>query len=527
MNGDGYSDVIVGAFEYSSETGRAYVYSEGLMEHFNDVGVSSIVQPVLNSIYNFDCINGSNITPFIKVSNFGSNDQLNYFDVFCEIKHGNNVVYFNSKQDTISARQSHMLSFDPFVITNYFYDEDLTKTYSIKSWTSLSNDVNNYNDTVNSTFKASNPNYGYSDESGYYALNSSQAASCIPEQPSYSWEDTTGSVSLIVNAQPVVPYTQYNSFYFCGSFRLPDVLPGGRKFKFFGTCYDTIIIANNGVIGFGDASLSRMNVPFPETIPSVNAPHPAIFPLWYWVNYQDPEITGRNLKYKITDDKFIITYDRIPLYNATIDPNDYVTYQVILETDVDCSSENGNIKVQYNYDKCGSTFINHYNNNELNEMTVGLQNSTGTIALQYRRSESNHTVTVPGPLFGSPLAVEFAQVNSVLPVDLQAFTSTVNKNNVVLNWSVNSELNNSGFEIQRRKSESESGSEWIKINFVNGRGNSSEPNNYSYEDKNLYHGKYEYRLKQIDYNGSFKYYDLQNEVVIGIPEKIPAWTKLS
>ena len=62
-------------------------------------------------------------------------------------------------------------------------------------------------------------------------------------------------------------------------------------------------------------------------------------------------------------------------------------------------------------------------------------------------------------------------------------------------------------------------SEWSKVNFVTGHGNSTVPQNYSYEDRNLSSGRYNYRLKQIDYNGNFEYYDLQNEVVIGIPEK--------
>ncbi|MEO8209941.1 MAG: T9SS type A sorting domain-containing protein, partial [bacterium] len=61
--------------------------------------------------------------------------------------------------------------------------------------------------------------------------------------------------------------------------------------------------------------------------------------------------------------------------------------------------------------------------------------------------------------------------------------------------------------------------EWSMVNFVIGHGNSNVPQNYSYEDKNLSSGRYKYRLKQIDYNGNFEYFELQNEVVIGIPEK--------
>jgi len=102
-----------------------------------------------------------------------------------------------------------------------------------------------------------------------------------------------------------------------------------------------------------------------------------------------------------------------------------------------------------------------------------------------------------------------------LPVELSSFVSTVSDRDVKLNWTTANENNNSGFEIER----SIVNSEWSKVNFVTGHGNSTVPQNYSYEDRNLSSGRYNYRLKQIDYNGDFEYYDLQNEVVIGIPEK--------
>jgi len=102
-----------------------------------------------------------------------------------------------------------------------------------------------------------------------------------------------------------------------------------------------------------------------------------------------------------------------------------------------------------------------------------------------------------------------------LPVELSSFVSLVIGGNVKLNWTTSSEDNNSGFEVQR----SIINGEWSVVNFVRGIGNSNSPQNYSYEDRNLPSRKYKYRLKQIDYNGNFRYYDLQNEVVIGIPEK--------
>jgi len=104
-----------------------------------------------------------------------------------------------------------------------------------------------------------------------------------------------------------------------------------------------------------------------------------------------------------------------------------------------------------------------------------------------------------------------------LPVELSSFTSTINERNVMLNWSTNIEENNNGFEIQYSKLTDPDN--WIKVGFIEGAGNSNTIKNYSFEHKNLITGKYKYRLKQIDFNGNFKYYDLSTEIEIGVPSK--------
>ena len=101
-----------------------------------------------------------------------------------------------------------------------------------------------------------------------------------------------------------------------------------------------------------------------------------------------------------------------------------------------------------------------------------------------------------------------------LPVELSSFTSTVNGRNVSLNWTTAQELNNMGFDIERKF-----GDVWTKAGFVEGNGTTTQQINYQFIDKNLASGKYNYRLKQVDFNGSFEYFNLSNEVEIGIPEK--------
>ncbi|HMQ68509.1 MAG TPA: T9SS type A sorting domain-containing protein [Ignavibacteria bacterium] len=105
-------------------------------------------------------------------------------------------------------------------------------------------------------------------------------------------------------------------------------------------------------------------------------------------------------------------------------------------------------------------------------------------------------------------------VDPLLPVELSAFNYFAAGNNITLNWSTSYEINNSGFNIERANS---SGN-WINIGNVSGHGTTSSAQNYEYTDKNLSSGKYNYRLKQIDFNGNFEYFDLNSEVVIGVPE---------
>lgn len=116
---------------------------------------------------------------------------------------------------------------------------------------------------------------------------------------------------------------------------------------------------------------------------------------------------------------------------------------------------------------------------------------------------------------GNNVSVILNTTNIPMPVELAAFTSNVNNNNNTLNWNTISEENNSGFEIERNSF----GEGWKKVGFVNGNGTTNEVHSYSFSDNGLSSGRYLYRLKQIDYNGNYKYFDLLNEVVIGVPEK--------
>jgi hypothetical protein len=101
----------------------------------------------------------------------------------------------------------------------------------------------------------------------------------------------------------------------------------------------------------------------------------------------------------------------------------------------------------------------------------------------------------------------------VIPVELTAFTANADGNNVKLKWTTQTELNNSGFEIHRSTDETD----WEKIAFIAGFGTTTETRNYSYTDARVNSGSYFYKLKQIDFDGSFEYSDIVN-VLVSVPE---------
>lgn len=88
------------------------------------------------------------------------------------------------------------------------------------------------------------------------------------------------------------------------------------------------------------------------------------------------------------------------------------------------------------------------------------------------------------------------------PVELVSFTADVNEGDVELRWITATELNNSGFEILRF---TQNDNEWKSIGFVPGYGTSTEKHFYTFTDENLRAGKYQYRLKQIDFDGTPNY----------------------
>jgi len=105
--------------------------------------------------------------------------------------------------------------------------------------------------------------------------------------------------------------------------------------------------------------------------------------------------------------------------------------------------------------------------------------------------------------------------NGGVPVELTSFSGVSVAGRIQLNWTTATEINNLGFEIERAAGNKD----WRLIGFVEGKGTTTEFQNYSFIDDmfGMQSGNIFYRLKQIDYDGTFEY---SNEIAIEFTLKL-------
>jgi len=191
---------------------------------------------------------------------------------------------------------------------------------------------------------------------------------------------------------------------------------------------------------------------------------------------------------------------------------------------------NGNFGInrQFNIEPTNNTGLNatlrfYYDESELNSI------SEANLILFKSTTGADSTWTgVGGAVNVSENYVELAGLNSFshwtladlnnpIPVELTSFSASVVNNIVSLSWTTATELNNSGWDIERKSAIVKDDS-WTKIGFVKGSGSSTEVKSYLFKDENVASGKYNYRLKQIDFDGKFSYSNIA-EISITGPDK--------
>jgi hypothetical protein len=110
-------------------------------------------------------------------------------------------------------------------------------------------------------------------------------------------------------------------------------------------------------------------------------------------------------------------------------------------------------------------------------------------------------------------------LSNPLPVELTSFNGNVSGREIFLSWETKTELNTKEFVITRTRLKTDgSVTTWNTVGVMRAAGNSVSPKKYSYTEKDLQAGKYQYRLKMTDNDGSFKYSSII-ETEIALPKE--------
>jgi hypothetical protein len=138
----------------------------------------------------------------------------------------------------------------------------------------------------------------------------------------------------------------------------------------------------------------------------------------------------------------------------------------------------------------------------------GASTASGSVRCKVA-SSSSFTIT-SGTLTTTINNAYLSSANVSLPVELTSFIASTNGSAITLNWQTATEVNNYGFEIERRTIANHqiarsSIDNWLKVGFAAGNGTSNTPRSYCYTDNTTATGRYVYRLKQVDNDGAFKY----------------------
>jgi autotransporter-associated beta strand protein len=193
--------------------------------------------------------------------------------------------------------------------------------------------------------------------------------------------------------------------------------------------------------------------------------------------------------------------ERNPSYNTnhiqcfwTITPNNQTNINCTLTLEWQLAQE------QPNFDRTSNT------------LSIGRYSGTVWVPTLVTVAGSDpYTVTASGFTSFSEFGVGS---NGALPVELTSFNASLRNGMINLNWETATEVDNNGFEVQRKDSKSE----WTKIGYVDGHGTSNSPKYYNYSDKPLNSDKYSYRLKQIDNDGSHEFSPIVEVLVNNIPK---------
>lgn len=354
---------------------------------------------------------------------------------------------------------------------------------------------------------------GGPDDFGYQWIDSDD-----PNGPSFVWNDISSTGTPL-------SFTGGNDDGYSTSLNL------GFNFEYYENTYNSVSVSTNGFLSLTPLTTSyRIN----NSIPNSATPNNFIAAFW---DDLDGSQQG-DVFYKADADKFTVQFSNWQKWVSSGSTGDY-NFQIVLYS-------NGKILLYYN-SMTGT----------LNEATVGIENASGTDGLQI-----SHNANYPpsnqfavqiwvkpdwvsneggsGTIYnGNSVDVELQfitedltdgvyeadlifttnipdrsqitvpislTIDGVVPVELTAFNAEQSEKEVKLYWTTATETNNRGFEIERKSSGKK---EWESIAFVQGMGTKATSTDYLFADKSIIGiTNVSYRLKQIDFDGSFNYSEI-------------------
>lgn len=125
-------------------------------------------------------------------------------------------------------------------------------------------------------------------------------------------------------------------------------------------------------------------------------------------------------------------------------------------------------------------------------------------------NQSEEVTTVFVDNFLEPLVPNI--IPGTVPVEMTLLEANIIDGNIVLSWRTESEENNYGFEVQRKADNNDN---WLKVGFVTGNGSTAETHNYTYTDNSTTSGRLTYRIKQVNFDGS---YSLSDEITVDMSQ---------
>ena len=223
-----------------------------------------------------------------------------------------------------------------------------------------------------------------------------------------------------------------------------DPISIGFEFPFYGENYSEFIVNANGWIGFGQGSSAwyNGNIPSQTDLDGTTAPMPAIFGFWDDLNPVNNDCNsscGGEIYYQSTSDQLVVWFNNVYHWASEGFENSYYDFQIVINSD-------------------GKIDINHQSIEGAYSATVGIQNSTGTIATQVDTYDGNYfqdevsysflkaysptnwmSVSSQGGLNGELYNGEFADI--IIDVDATDLIEGDYRGNILITTNITSDIN--------------------------------------------------------------------------------------